>query len=339
MIVSFSISCSICALKSNGKVLVHSKESYLQTVQNWYGIIKIVGTYHALWGLRADGTVVAAVDRKYQSDTWNVENWHNIVNIYFYHDYLYGVKADGTTLVAGDGSGGIYTPNIQEAIQCDELGTTYLKGDYYCLDDGRVLDRRDRNKSQADSPVIAQDVISTDGETLFLKADGTVGYTTYSGISAAAREWTNILALYKVDFKHTLGLRSDGTILTACDFGATPLDLSGWKLFDSIDTIGQEQEEIKKQFHLEQKRREEEARQREEELRRIAEEAHRIAEEKRRKEEKAETERLKRIDELTQKKLAAQKELSGLGFLAFKRKKELEEAIAYYDREITKLGG
>ena len=114
---------------------------------------------------------------------------------------------------------------------------------------------------------------------------------------------------------YTVGLKSDGTVVTVGDYNDGQCGVSDWKLFNSLDTLEQEREDARK-------RTEEE----------------RIAAEKRAEEEWiaaqiaatkcAEEEKKRRKTALEQEKSALQTELANLkGLFTGKRRKEIETEL------------
>ena len=88
--------------------------------------------------------------------------------------------------------------------------------------------------------------------TVGLRSDGTVlaaGWNDYGQCDVSG--WTDIVAVSAGSY-HTVGLRSDGTVVAVGrntdgnDEYCGQCDVSGWKLFNSLDTLEQVRAETKK---------------------------------------------------------------------------------------------
>ena len=76
-----------------------------------------------------------------------------------------------------------------------------------------------------------------------LKADGTVVAAGYTGDGVGdVGDWKGIVAI-ATNSDHTIGLKADGTVMATMPEKSRPedeCDVSGWKLFESLDTLEQE---------------------------------------------------------------------------------------------------
>ena len=98
---------------------------------------------------------------------------------------------------------------------------------------------------------------------------------------------------------HTVGLKADGTMVAVGDNGGDKCNFSGWRLFQSVDTLEEEREEAKK----------------------------------RREQEKA-----RRIAQLQQQRADVQSELANLkGLFTGMRRRELESRLAEINNELKGL--
>ncbi|MGN0184334.1 MAG: hypothetical protein ACI4AL_04390, partial [Aristaeellaceae bacterium] len=91
----------VYGLKTDGTVVAAGDNEYGQcNVSGWRNIAKIYWDIYSVYGLKTDGTVVAAGKNEYGQ--CNVSDWRNIAEIYPYGTTVYGLKADGTFVLAGD---------------------------------------------------------------------------------------------------------------------------------------------------------------------------------------------------------------------------------------------
>ncbi len=155
-----------------------------------------------------------------------------------------------------------------------------------------------------------------------LKADGTVVAVGRNGEGLCnVSDWRDIVAI-AAGSDHTVGLKADGTVVAVGLNANSQCAVSGWKLFNSVDTIKEEQEAAQKAA--------EEARI----AREKAAEAARIAEEAR---QAAIARKNAAIAEKRCAIAALQAERSKLGLLDGKKKKEIDAQIAALAAEIRKL--
>lgn len=185
-----------------------------------------------------------------------------------------------------------------------------------------------------------------------LKDDGTIVKAGMIDMCDTS-SWTDIVAV-SLGYQHIIGLRDDGTLLSAGSNTHGECDVSGIRLFDSIDTYEAERIAAKEEAErkLEEKRKAQEAskrqaeieRQRREEERERLEKEHlekeRIAQEQRLAQEKAalERQRQEKKENLVCKQRQFQQELSSLkGWFIGKRRKEIESALRQIQVEIDNL--
>lgn len=172
-------------------------------------------------GLRTDGTVVAA---GYDEDTCNaVKGWRDIIAVAcrdnVEHD-LVGLRADGTVV------------STNSWLQCEswrDVAALERNGMYGLRKDGTIASSGD------DSCLGWSDIIAIDvsGYLSALRSDGTV-----IGGCAESRKWTDIVSIFGRGYNSMYGIRKDGTVVATDDER-----ISGWRLFNSIDTLEQERAE------------------------------------------------------------------------------------------------
>lgn len=314
--------CAICTvpnehtlfgLKYDGTVIAAGKEKLVEAVSKWTDIASIYSAPWHLVGLKKDGTVVISGSHFYYKHQGPaVSEWRNIVDIYTDLKHIYGIQADGRVVAASSE----YEEQNEATSWCDIVG-------------------------------MGKDMYGIVG----LKADGTITTEGYGNVKV----WEDVVALFHDGGASIYGLRKDGTVLHRHDefqecrdgvaitvgyFRKLLLRADGtvdifwpitttepdeiqmrlkmnavrsWKLFTHIDTLEQERQEARDQLRQAEARRAEAAR-------RAAEEAQKCREEK-----KAALEEEK--DRLTG-------ELSALkGLFSGKRRREIIDRLAAIEAE------
>lgn len=173
-------------------------------------------------------------------------------------------------------------------------------------------------------------VAAGSSHTVGLRSDGTVVAAGY-GNACKVSDWRDIVAVACGDF-HTVGLRSDGKVVAVGFTEQGQCNVEGWKLFNSLDTLERERKEAAERAEQELR----EAAERAERQRKEA--AERAERERKEAIERAERERQERIAALTAEQASLQAELLTLkGFFTGKRRKEIEARLAQIDAELKKL--
>ena len=187
-----------CALRSDGTVATSQAHRHENcTVASWTNIVKLVEGSDALFGLRADGTVVVDVEYGPSSSSddseWKVSEWTDVVDIDAGQGVVAGVRSDGTVLSAYD-----YEDDYSE---------------FYDVSDWNGI------------VAIGVEYLNIVG----LKSDGTVVMTS-PGLSHNSFEgpnWTGIVAISSGSFS-TLALKSDGTVVASGDNTWGQCDVKDW---------------------------------------------------------------------------------------------------------------
>ena len=153
-------------------------------------------------------------------------------------NHTVGLRSDGTVVMSNTGTGQGDVENWTGVIAVSE-GNFYTAG---LRSDGSVLLAGENVKLQK---IVTNwtGIVAFAGRynIIGLRADGAV-VTTPSIYSYKRKEkpgWEDLVALSSSD-DHTVGLTADGTVVAeGCD-GDGQCDVSGWKLFGSIDTLEEE---------------------------------------------------------------------------------------------------
>ena len=247
-----------------------------------------------------------------------------------YADYAVGFRADGTVRAAFLDGGDDRSREIEGVLNALG-GIKKLSLDCRVLTEtGAVVCFATRNGGKTEKGVFADfDHPAEDGavmaaEGCVLLEDGTVRLPEEEYPTASSPQWRDILAISGCYLpvetgRHVLmALRADGQVLMAEKYGHELADASGWKLFDTLDTLPQELDRAK---------------------------ARCLAEGERLDAREAESTRLGEVKRLTEERLYVklalerqQKELARTkGLFSGGKRKALEEEITSLQSRLTQL--
>lgn len=193
--------------------VIGSDDKY--NISNWEDILSIDYMYDILIGLKSDGTVIT---KGRKVDT---EDWTDIIQVCAGLKYIVGLKEDGTVLAAGhngDGQCNVGTWTDIRLIATGWRHTVGLTNDGQILLAGRVSDKS-REMAKEYQGTNIKDIVAGgggdigQGHTVILYNDGTCkafGDNTYN--QCDVDNWTDIVQISAGDW-HTLGLKSDGTVV------------------------------------------------------------------------------------------------------------------------------
>ena len=208
-------------LRADGTVVaVGANEKGQCNVRDWQDVTAIAcGDSHTA-GLRADGTVVAAGCNEEQCNA--IKGWRDITAIACNGSHTVGLRADGTAAATD-------YPNCENwrdvvSLVCD--------GEYGLRKDGTLA------PSWGNLGCGWSDIIAVSGygsHISALRSDGTV----ICAGGGESQKWTDIVSICS-SLDKVYGIRKDGTVVAA---GESHRDVSGWRLFNSIDTLEQERTE------------------------------------------------------------------------------------------------
>lgn len=280
LVVGVKVDGSVVALGDG----IHEWDQVQNKLRKWTNIVAVAcGTNHIV-GLCADGTVKATLynmnDFGFRDEGQDqVKEWNNIIEVACGEKHTVGLKSDGTVIATGSNfCNQCNTENWRKiiAIACGANHTVGLKSDGTVI---ATVNRVNRECCDVDNwrDIIA---VAAGSCTMGLKADGTVivvGTNDYYSRRNIER-WKDVVAI-ACQGVYIEGIKEDGTLMrdgsgkdivaiacvnelygkgfsvclksngTLIPFGHQ-CDVSGWKLFNSIDTLRQERIEAR-QHHLE----------------------------------------------------------------------------------------
>lgn len=187
------------------------------------GLVEICGGWFGSFvGLKKDGTVVG--NKHALDDFPEIQTWTDIVALGTGGNYLLGVKADGSVVTAGTDNFGTCDVGSWSDVVVADGSFAYSFG---VRADGTVI----ANVEGSASNVV--DVASGNYFAVFLFGDGTVGafgaeLTTTEDVSEWVADWTDIVAIDAAD-SYVVGLKADGTVITAGPNYSGRCDVSDWK--------------------------------------------------------------------------------------------------------------
>lgn len=216
-------------LQKDGTVIAAGENEFGQCdVSDWSNIVAVsAGNAHTV-ALRLDGTVVAVGGNEYgQCD---VSQWQDIVAIDAGGWHTVGLKADGTLVAVGHTNKG----------QCDVSGWKNVK-----------LPRYAEFASLEEAPTQSPEILYAEAEALLANgetAKAAIAFGKLGDFSDARQRSMNawsqcaVRELISTGF-HTVGIRSNGTVVAVGNNTDGQCNVSGWKNIvavsaSMIDTVG-----------------------------------------------------------------------------------------------------
>lgn len=217
-------------VKASGILPQLSKHSSGKNIEEWENIVSVAANWDHVVGLKADGTVEAVGQNA--NGRCNVGEWKNIIAIDAGGTHTVGLKSDGTVVAAGDNTYGQCDVEKWENIIAIAAGgwhTVGLKSDGTVVATGKnnypelaVRYRRDQiikgHKLSEHKPCNVggwKDIIAiTAGasHTVGLKSDGTVVAAGFNGYTQCeTQKWEDVVAVSAGDYL-TMALNADGTV-------------------------------------------------------------------------------------------------------------------------------
>lgn len=179
-------------------------------------------------GLKSDGTVVAAGANN--SGQLNVGGWSGIASISCGSNTSFGVQIGGSVVACGSDTRGPITAATSWS------NVTQIAGGYYAVfglkGDGTAYGSPPLWIDTSTWSQIIQVEASADRyppDGIGLRADGTIASTNMGDAAerTAVGNWSNIVQV-AMGGGHTLGLKSDGTVVGAGDNGYGQINVGGW---------------------------------------------------------------------------------------------------------------
>ena len=237
---------TIIGLRSDGTVVANGENKYGEcNIDSWTDIIDIATSGHHTVGLKSDGTVVAT--GKNENGQCDISEWKDIVSISVYIQTTYGLKKDGTVIATGDYNSFENARNV--------CALEKQRGKYAILSNGKLYDYFLDENDAAECQLLKWEnlvSVSYNHHAVGLKVDGTVVAVDTLGEDEEGKcnveNWSNVVAVY-ADTSVTFGITEDGRVLVVGDTYDWKSEISSWKLFDSIYTYEQEQQEKHEKRH------------------------------------------------------------------------------------------
>ena len=258
-------------LRSNGAVIATGQNDEGQcNIGGWIDLVAVAAGYYHTVGLRSDGTVIAA--GRNDEGQCNVNSWTDIVAVAAGESHTVGLRSDGTVVATGGNSygqcdvdgwtdivavaagwshtmglrsdGTVVATGLNDDSQCEvsdwnnirlpqEMNPGYQAAQQL-MDEGKYLqamwafsaldfqDSAEKAQEARSCYVSSQPTLAVgDYHTVGLRSDGTVVATGWNNYSQCdVDSWSDIVAVDTGTY-HTVGLRSDGTVV------ATGFNLSG----------------------------------------------------------------------------------------------------------------
>ena len=226
-IVSISAGgCHTVGLKADGTVVATGDNKYGQcNVNDWTDIVCVEAGFHFTVGLKADGTVVAVGNN--DNGQCNVKKWKQVVAIHA-DSITLGLKADGTVFATGGNRAGQTNVKNWKDIVAICAGETYSVGmtkdgsfEYTAAAPDELW--KLKNVVQFSANCWGVYGVTPDGRVVTAGNDKTrLGKFQVS-------HWDDIVAV-SVGFSHCLGLKKDGTVVSAGDNEYGECNVDHWKL-------------------------------------------------------------------------------------------------------------
>ena len=226
----------IVGLRADGTVLASGDNLFGQCkVSGWKEIVSIQAGGSRTVGIKRDGTVVASGRNNHGQ--CNVSEWRNIISVAMGDLHTVGLRSDGTVVAVGYNEDGRCDVSDWTDVVAIAVGNGFTVG---LRANGTVVavgnDENGQCRVSDWDHVVA---VSTDMFSLHLAAlrsDGTVLATGYNEDGRCeVSDWRDIVSV-AVFGSYTVGLRSNGTVIIAGDAQLNGY-VSGWKLFNSINTL------------------------------------------------------------------------------------------------------
>lgn len=238
---------SLYGLKADG-TMVPFHSLFAEDFSLWQGITRLNLIDNMLLGLKEDGTVMAAGavsgidgwDHDGHTGEYSIDRWKNIREIASDSSRYVGIKEDGTVVIGGNGAdksqGNLRSWTDIVQVDVDNPDVVGLRSD------GTVVLAGTAGISEYPDGALEeiaqwQDIVKVNIRSwqyaLGLKADGTVEFVwlnPYRGSSGEERigEWTDIVDIVSSN-SHTVGLRSDGTVVAIGENSAGQCDVENWE--------------------------------------------------------------------------------------------------------------
>lgn len=213
---------TISAARDGSSYAAITEQQTCAELEGAEGLVDIVCADGYCIGLKNDGTL--AVPENLPSELGQIRIWTDIVALGAGSYYLMGVRADGSVVAAGSNSFGECDVGDWSDVVTAEGSFGFS---YAVRTDGTLCANRELSASNV------VDVACGNYFVAVLLRDGTVqasGSEITSGedVSQWTADWTDIVAIDASD-SHIVGLKADGTVVTAGPNYSGRCDVSEWR--------------------------------------------------------------------------------------------------------------
>ena len=218
-------------LRSDGTVVAMGEnEDGRCDVSGWSNIVSVsAGKSHTV-GLRSDGTVVAEGWNRYDQCNVNVIGWCDIVAVAAGGGHTVGLRSDGTVVAVGISRSGQCDVSSWSDIVAVAAGNDHTVG---LRSDGTVVAVGNDRCSQCDVGEWKDIRMPSDDANLSVDSQDTAGVNLPADSPDTAQEAKTVSGNQQAvsiaaGQHHTVGLRSDGTVVAVGDNDDGECDVGGW---------------------------------------------------------------------------------------------------------------
>ena len=245
---------TVVAAGDNSRVMTEEKGFFIKrrmsrrietgacNVANWHDIIAITTSPDATYGLTKNGAIVAT-DNKYSS----VSGWNDVIAITWRDDNLFGLRKNGTLVAARQielqkkwNNLIAISNNVGHVFGLKKDGTIIISSDRLGLDEGLLKNgmgilpevRKLHNIIAISS---SGNYLDKEEKLVCVKEDGSVisleqGGKYIGNYHITKLDFQNVIMVSN-SWRHTVGLKADGTVVTTGDNSYGQCNVQFWELF------------------------------------------------------------------------------------------------------------
>lgn len=242
----------VAGLKKDGTVVTasmfESDSDEMLAVSSWRDIVAIDAGFRRILGLKKDGTVVSS-GKDYRPNPltgiikYDLSDWRGITAISHVSYVDIGMRAGGSVVLSGNlpknstEAACVKTWSKLDSVSAAETGSGSAERFVGLCRDGTILHQ---NGKHSGMDFVA--IYSCGSWTYALDKDGNVFKLRWDGTPERYLMGKAIVSITPRRYD-LLCLTKDGTLIS-CDGSRISNDFEDWKLFNSVDTIAQERQQI-----------------------------------------------------------------------------------------------